>query len=152
MKKIIILLIVISLLGLGCTTQDTTDQDEQVPVNGEDNQSAEDIQPAEDVDEEDNVSEANDTELEEYTPKTHYILINSFYIGSKVREINRTDTVVWRNQKKEPGVFTLKSEDGLWEDQRIPYGRTFKYTFNETGNYSFYIPPYSGLNMTIMVK
>lgn len=152
MKKIIILLVVISLLGLGCTTQDTTDQDDQVPVNGEDNQSDEDIQPDEDLNGEDNLSESDDTELEEYTPKTHNILINSFYISPKVREINRTDTVVWRNQKKEPGIFTLKSEDGLWEDQRISYGRTFKYTFNETGNYSFYIPPYSGMNVTITVK
>ncbi|ADE36651.1 cupredoxin domain-containing protein [Methanohalophilus mahii] len=153
MKKIIILLIVISLLGLGCTTQDATDQGEQVPVNGEDNQSDEDYQPDEDVNGEDNVSEADETELEEYTPQEYRILLKNYNAIPRSLDINRTDTVIWRNEQSDPKrFFTIKSEEGLWDDQKLAFGKTFRYTFNETGQFKAYVPPWNGMNVTITVK
>ncbi|HIH75657.1 MAG TPA: cell surface lipoprotein, partial [Methanosarcina sp.] len=65
-------------------------------------------------------------------------------------EINKGDLVVWRNF--EDSVFTLTSEEGLFEDQRLGYGNTFNYTFNEPGSYNFNAQGYPNMQMTITVK
>ncbi|MCS3924882.1 PKD domain-containing protein [Methanosalsum natronophilum] len=73
-------------------------------------------------------------------PKTIQIRMQQLvFIPSEV-EINVGDTVVWRNLQTDPQrVFTLVSEDGLWESTSVTYRRTMTYTFNETGTYDFYV-------------
>lgn len=43
-------------------------------------------------------------------------------------EINRGDTVAWRNYKPQ-GTYTLVSDDGLFEDQEMDSNDAFAYTF-----------------------
>ena len=49
----------------------------------------------------------------------------------------------WINIQQFPMItFVLVSEDGLWENQTLSYGESLKYTFNTSGNYTYYCPGY----------
>ncbi|AKB85840.1 Copper binding protein, plastocyanin/azurin family [Methanococcoides methylutens MM1] len=68
-------------------------------------------------------------------------------------EVNRGDTVIWRNEQEESKyIFEVISEDGLWEEQSINYGMEFSYTFTEAGTYNFIVPPWNSMNSTVIVK
>ncbi|HIE31999.1 MAG TPA: hypothetical protein EYP67_06430 [Methanosarcinales archaeon] len=73
------------------------------------------------------------------TPKTPTIRA-----GEALNWINNQRTEIVDNETTgSPMVdFILVSEDGLWENQSISYGRKFKYTFDTPGNYSYYCPGY----------
>lgn len=83
-------------------------------------------------------------------PRTYLVRLREYVIIPSELEINTGDLVVWRNF--EDTLFTLKSEEGLFEDQRLGYGNTFNYTFNETGDFSFSVSGYPNMRMTITVK
>lgn len=60
-----------------------------------------------------------------------------------VLTINQSDTVIWKNcvgQGPELTSFTIVSKEGLFKDAylRLP-NDLFSYTFNQPGNYTFYI-------------
>ena len=78
-------------------------------------------------------------------------LINDTF-NPETTEINQYDTVVWRNLEKPKRTVTLVSGNGLWEDFNLGYGKSFKYTFNETGTYGFSIEVESDLKGTVVVK
>ncbi|MEA3281056.1 MAG: plastocyanin/azurin family copper-binding protein [Euryarchaeota archaeon] len=66
-----------------------------------------------------------------YTPRNPKI-----YVG---------DTLAWNNNQKSPKYdFILVSEDELWENQTIIYGKEFRYTFNTSGNYTYYCQRFRG--------
>ncbi|RZN39581.1 MAG: hypothetical protein EF813_04035 [Methanosarcinales archaeon] len=49
----------------------------------------------------------------------------------------------WINIQKAPMLtYTLVSEDELWGNQSISYGKKFSYTFDTPGNYSYYCSGY----------
>lgn len=86
----------------------------------------------------------------ETEPRTYLVRLRNYLFIPSELEINTGDMVVWRNF--EDIVFTLRSEEGLFEDQRLGYGNTFNYTFGETGSYNFNAPGYPNMQMTITVK
>lgn len=49
-------------------------------------------------------------------------------------------------------TVTLVSGNGLWEDFNLSYGKSFEYTFNETGTYGFSVEGESDLKGTVVVK
>jgi len=53
-----------------------------------------------------------------------------------------------------PGVQCAYSDQQgtLFEDRRLVYGSTMKYTFNEPGNYNFSVQGYPKMQTTITVK
>lgn len=88
---------------------------------------------------------------QEISPNPYLVRLKSYDLIPSSLEINTGETVVWRNYQ-ESTVLYLASEEGLFEAQRIPYGRTFVYTFNQPGTYSFYVEGYPRMQMTITVK
>ncbi|HEY9205704.1 MAG TPA: hypothetical protein VIO58_07255, partial [Candidatus Methanoperedens sp.] len=66
------------------------------------------------------------------------------------QKIKAGDEVVWENIEVE--TVTIVSNDRLFGDQTIPYGRRTNYTFKKTGTYSFSLKENKNLNGTIVVE
>lgn len=66
--------------------------------------------------------------------------------------INAGETVTWRNLQRPKLPVVLISNDGLWEDTTIYYGKTFSYTFDTPGTYTFSAKDNSAITGTITVK
>ena len=67
-------------------------------------------------------------------------------------EIKEGETVAWVNLQETPKrAFTLVSEDSLFENTSLVYRRSFAYTFNETGDYSFKIVGQQKMNVNVSV-
>lgn len=94
--------------------------------------------------------EAGTEQPGETGPRTYLVRLKNYVFMPSELEVNTGDLVVWRNYQQD--LFILTSEEGLFEDQRLGYGNTFDYTFNETGNYSFNVEGYPKMHMTITVK
>jgi plastocyanin len=69
----------------------------------------------------------------------------------KVMEVAVGDTVTWRNYQRPKLPVVLVSDDDLWDDQTIYYGKIFTYTFEETGIYSFSAKDNPAITGTIVV-
>ena len=78
-------------------------------------------------------------------PETKRIWIAEWAFTPRNPTIHVGDTLKWNNNQKSPKYnFVLVSEDGLWENQTIIYGREFQYTFNTSGNYPYYCSRFRG--------
>jgi len=86
----------------------------------------------------------------ETEPGTYLVRLKEYVFMPSELKINTGDLVVWRNYQHD--LLILTSEEGLFTNQRLGYGNTFDYTFNETGNYSFNVEGYPEMHMTITVK
>lgn len=85
------------------------------------------------------------------TPYT--IRLDNFRAYPSSLDIKEEETVAWINYQDSPRrVFTLQSEEGLFEDINLVYRRSFAYTFNETGTYNFTIVGQPRMNVTITVS
>ena len=71
-------------------------------------------------------------------PKPIYIM--SYSMDPKTPTIYTGEALNWINFQKSPCYddFVLVSGDGLWENKTISYGKMFLYTFNTSGNYTYY--------------
>lgn len=130
-KTIVVLLMLTSILFAGCIGNDEPVVIEQIPedIINETPEEVEEI-PVEEPE----VVE----ELPAVDPQTYTIRMEHFLVRPVTLEINKSDTVVWRNSQQNPArIFTLVSEDGLWENTNLVYGRTLIYTFNESGTYNY---------------
>lgn len=130
-KTIVVLLMLTSILFAGCIGNDEPVVIEQIPedIINETPEEVEEI-PVEEPE----VVE----ELPAVDPQTYTIRMEHFLVRPATLEINKSDTVVWRNSQQNPArIFTLVSEDGLWENTNLVYGRTLIYTFNESGTYNY---------------
>jgi plastocyanin len=84
-------------------------------------------------------------------PASHLVrLKNDVLIPSRLR-VNTGDTVVERNHQAS-SAFTLTGSEHLFEDERLAYGNILKYTFKESGSYTFSVKGYPKMEMTITVK
>ncbi len=66
-------------------------------------------------------------------------------------EINRGDTVVWRNYKPQ-NTYVLISDDGLFEETEMYVHDTQTYTFTESGTYTFSVEDHPDMTLTITVR
>jgi plastocyanin len=89
--------------------------------------------------------------MNQTTNQTHTIVFINSEVSPETTEVNQYDTVIWRNLNKPKRTFVLVSEDKLWEDVSLGYGRIFKYTFNETGTFAFSIEGEKDLKGTVIV-
>ena len=62
--------------------------------------------------------------------------------GVQQMEWNKSADKMENVQKTPMNDFVLVSKDGLWENQTLILGEKFKYTFNTSGNYTYYCPGY----------
>ncbi len=144
-KTIVVLLMLTSILFAGCIGNDEPVVIEQIP---------EDIinETPEEVEE----IPIEEPEVEEETPavdpQTYSIRLEYYQARPSTLEINRSDTVVWRNSQDPKRLLTIVSEDGLWESTNLVYGRTLIYTFNESGTYNFSVTGQLRMSGSIVVN
>ena len=74
-------------------------------------------------------------------PQEYLIRIMSYmFIPVEDKEINVGDTIKWRNFESTKKARYLVNENGIWEEEQyIRYMQSVSYTFNETGEYTFYL-------------
>lgn len=84
-------------------------------------------------------------------PTSHLLRLKNYLMLPSSLKINIGDTVIWRNYQ-DSSVLTLSSRENLFEDQRLTYGNTLEYTFNELGSYNFSVKGYPKMQTTITVK
>ena len=71
------------------------------------------------------------------------IYLDKYSIAPKDPMIYVGEALNWINLQESPMIdYVLVSDDGLWENQTISYGKKFLYTFNTSGNYTYYCPGY----------
>ncbi|RZN36739.1 MAG: hypothetical protein EF813_06730 [Methanosarcinales archaeon] len=71
------------------------------------------------------------------------IYLEKYAMAPKTPTIRVGEALNWINLQKSPMLtYTLVSEDELWENQSLSYGKKFKYTFDMPGNYSYYCSGY----------
>ena len=71
------------------------------------------------------------------------IYLDNYAFTPKNPTIHVGEALNWINHQRSPMVdFVLVSEEGLWENQTISYGKKFKYTFNTSGSYTYCCPGY----------
>jgi len=170
--KIIVLLLVLGVvLFSGCTeneqpspeenmTPGETVTPEEIATPEETETLAETETPVvTETEEEDVTPEENETEEGPVVNtssirKTPYtIRLDNYRAYPSSLDIKQGETVAWINYQDSPRrVFTLTSEEDLFEDQGLVYRRSFAYTFNETGAYNFTIIGQSRMNVNITVN
>jgi len=86
-------------------------------------------------------------------PMEILIRIQSYmFIPVGDREINRGDTVQWRNFESTKASRVLVSENDIWEEEQyLTYMRQVNYTFNEPGLYTFYLKGREEKTMNVTV-
>ncbi|MDD3041911.1 MAG: hypothetical protein PHW56_03065 [Methanosarcinaceae archaeon] len=89
---------------------------------------------------------------DESEPGTCLVRLEKHLMRPSELEIKTGDTVVWGNYQEPRRLFTLVSEENLFENRTLEYGRPFTYVFNETGMHNFSIIGQPGMKMTITVK
>ncbi|WP_135604552.1 hypothetical protein [Methanococcoides sp. NM1] len=145
-KMLVLILVLSSLLMAGCIG----DNGEEPEVE---NETPVDVPVDENISEDDVPVDDNGEVIEPQVYTIRLGRLDRYTAVPNYLEINRGDTVYWRNEMKERKlIFTVISEDGLWEEQRISYGMQFNYTFTEAGTYNFTVPPWQSMNSTVIVK
>ncbi|WP_319507410.1 cupredoxin domain-containing protein [uncultured Methanolobus sp.] len=159
-KILLIFLILLSFTVIGCVDEDketpnetdmlneTTEEvvNETVTEDAGMNDSVEEVDAEEDEDDRLEIVESSD-------PKTYTIYMEKFLTQPSNITINTGDTVIWFNRNDPTRLFTLVSNEDLWENTTIGYRLSFKYTFNETGTYTYKVLGWEErMKGTIIVK
>ncbi len=158
-KLLLIFLILVSFLVIGCVDETEEVSEENTSLNGSVEETVNET-PAEDSytneTQEDEISDGEDEGVkvvESEEPRTYTIYMENFLTQPSNITINTGDTVVWFNRNDPTRVFTLVSNEGLWENKNIGKRLTFKYTFNETGTYTYKVLGFEErMKGTIIVK
>jgi len=167
-KLIVLLLLIGTILLSGCTGNNQPSPEENMSP-GEAITPAENVSPEEIITPEQNLTPAetesdinvtpaqNETEVSEpsvtgVNEAAYLIRLNNNRASASSLEIKKGETVSWINLQENPKrVFTLVSEQGLFEDANLVYRRPFAYTFNETGQYDFTVVGQPKMNVTVNV-
>ncbi len=86
-------------------------------------------------------------------PQEFLIRIMSYmFIPTGDKEINVGDTIKWRNFENTKKPRYLVNENGIWEEEQyLRYMGSVSHTFNETGEYTFYLKGRDTKILTITV-
>lgn len=168
--KIIILLLVLSVvLFSGCAgneqpspeenaTPEETVTPEEVETPAVTETEEENVTAEENETEEENVTaEENETEqgaaVNNSNSKVYTIRLDNYKASASSLDIKEGETVAWLNYQDSPRrVYTLVSEQGLFDNQSLSYRRSFAYIFNETGEYNFTVIGQPKMNVSITVS
>lgn len=169
-KLLMILLILLSLTVAGCVDDTGTPTEENTSMNDSMNNSMNDtvndtvVDNTDDITDEGNESdditsgdeedESGDLDVVDYEgPKTYTIYMENFLVQPSNLTISQYDTVIWFNRNNPTRLFTVVSNEDLWENTTIGYRLSLKYTFNDTGTYSYYVVGWEErMKGTIIVK
>ncbi|MDQ1274664.1 MAG: hypothetical protein QG610_236 [Euryarchaeota archaeon] len=173
--KLIILLLVLSVvLFSGCAGNEQTPEENVTPeetvtpeevVTPEETETPAETETPEEVEtpvvtetEEENVT-AEENETEEETAvnnsnaRIYTIRLDNYRASASSLDIKEGETVSWLNYQDSPRrVFTLVSEQGLFDNTSLTYRRSFAYNFNETGTYNFTVVGQPKMNVSVTVN
>ncbi|AKB62041.1 cupredoxin domain-containing protein [Methanosarcina mazei] len=173
--KLMVLLLVLSVVLLsGCTGDEqpspeenvtpeetvtpeevTTPEETETPAETETSEEVE--TPVETETEENVTAEENETEERPASNTSirtspYTIRLDNYRASASSLDIKEGETVAWLNFQDSPRrVFTLVSEQELFDNQSLSYRRSFAYTFNETGTYNFTVVGQPRMNVTVAV-
>lgn len=99
-----------------------------------------------------NMAAAKETKLVVKSADTsaNRVVIYGTFVPEKI-DINVGEEVTWFNFKKPKAPIVLVSEDGLWKDTTLSYGKAFSYTFEDPGTYAFTLKDKPGIKGTVTV-
>jgi plastocyanin len=84
--------------------------------------------------------------------KEHIVRLENYGVVKPPElDIPKGDLISFWSDKRQ-GNYVLVSEDKLFPDEKLSYRVPFKYTFNETGTYSFVVKDIPEMNLTIRVS
>jgi PBP1b-binding outer membrane lipoprotein LpoB len=99
-----------------------------------------------------NTSEVNVTSTTGTSSKAYLIRLDNYRASASSLDLKKGETISWMNMQDNPKrKFTLVSQEGLFENKTLVYRQPFAYTFNETGNYNFYIVGQPRMNVSVSV-
>lgn len=173
--KLIILLLVLSVvLFSGCTgneqpspEENTTPEETVTPeeiTTPEETETQTEAETPEEVEtpvvtetEENVTAEENETEggtaVNTSKGRVYTIRLDNYRASASSLNIKGGETVAWLNYQDSPRrVYTLVSEQGLFDNQSLSYRRSFAYTFNEEGTYNFTVVGQPKMNVTVTVN
>lgn len=79
------------------------------------------------------------------------MIIYSTTFSPETIKIEKGNTLTWVNLKRPKGSSVLVSDDGLWEDTTLYYGKAFSYTFEKAGTYTFSLEGMPDSKATVVV-
>lgn len=174
--KLIILLLVLSVvLFSGCAGNEQPSPEENITpeetvtpeetITPEETETPAETETPEEVEtpavteteEENATAEENETEggaaVNNSSSRVYTIRLDNYRASASSLDIKEGETVAWLNYQDSPRrVFTLVSEQGLFDDQSLSYRRSFAYTFNEAGTYDFTVVGQPRMNVTVNVN
>ena len=133
--------------------ENETSEEEMIPeeeVTPEENETSEEEAPEEEAPEEEDASEGPTIISPETSTKTYTVRIENFRASPSSLVIEEGDTVAWINFQDR--LFTLVSEEGLFENKNLVYRRSYPYTFEEAGTYNFSVLGQGRMDVTITVE
>ena len=126
MKKFIIFcLLVLFVMILGCSAQQTQQQAQQ------------------------SITPTQATGAEPAAASGSSVLINGFSFRPKELNIAKGTSVTWTNQ--EPTKHTVISDDGKFESTVMAEGKSWSYTFNDAGTFTYHCSIHPGMTGTVIV-
>ena len=158
MKIIVLLLVLGTVLLSGCAGNEQPSPEgnvtpEETVTPGENVTVVEQETPVENATSEENESEGAPEASTSGMGKTSYtVRLENYRASPPSLEIKEGEAVAWINMHDNPKrVFTLVSEENLFENTNLVYRRAFAYTFNQTGDYKFTVIGQPKMNVSVSV-
>ncbi|MEZ5336127.1 MAG: hypothetical protein R2741_13300 [Methanolobus sp.] len=145
-KILLLFLILLSFSVIGCVDEQTDATNETDIVNESINDTADETVVNDTTNEtvtdvivvEEDETEEEPLEVVEYEgARTYTIYMENFLTQPANLTINEGDSVMWFNRNEPTRIFTLVSNEGLWENASIGKRLSFTYTFTEPGTYTY---------------
>ena len=96
--------------------------------------------------------EVNMTSTTSINTTPYLIRLENYRASISSLDIKKGESVAWMNLQDNPKrKFTLVSQEGLFENKSLGYRQPFAYTFNETGDYNFYVIGQPRMNVSVNV-
>ena len=97
-------------------------------------------------------SEVNATSTTGVRETPYLIRLENYRASVSSLDIKKGESVAWMNLQDNPKrKFTLVSQEGLFENKSLGFRQPFAYTFNETGDYNFYVIGQPRMNVSVNV-
>lgn len=84
------------------------------------------------------------------TPSSSEVVISNNSFGPQEITISRGATVKWTNN--DAVAHTVTSDNGKFESGQITQGKTFQFTFNDTGTFTYHCSVHPSMTGKIIVK
>jgi plastocyanin len=86
------------------------------------------------------------------TPATtpNSVNIQGFAFSPQTLTVAKGTTVTWTN--KDSTTHTVTSDDGVWDSGNFANGKTFSYTFNQTGTFPYHCSIHPSMTAKVVVQ